>query len=181
MFRPKCLEDDHVVNSIHEFRRELSPRRFLRRVAQSFIELCVNIEKPMSKSKPSAGNIIHFRRAQVGGHENQAPGKVNAPVISKRERRFVKNAQQKLPQRIGSFFDLVEEQQGQLKFWRVPLIQCLLRECRMGLAMTEVAGRRTDELGDLVAVLKLGAVDLKASPRVTEQRLRYRLNDARLS
>ena len=47
--------------------------------------------------------------------------------------------------------------------------------------MTEVAGRRTDELGDLVAVLKLGAVDLKASPRVTEQRLRYRLNDAGLA
>src|SRR5438445_2417988 len=52
MFRPKCLEDDHVVNSIHEFRRELSPRRFLRRVAQSFIEPCVNIENLCRNPSP---------------------------------------------------------------------------------------------------------------------------------
>ena len=30
----------------------------------------------------------------------------------------------------------------------------------MGLAMPQVSGRRADQLGDLVAVLELGAVDL---------------------
>src|SRR2546425_9099381 len=84
VFRPQCLEDDHVVNSLHELRGELSPGRLLRRTADLFIEAGINIERPLTKSKPSAGDVIHLRRAQVGGHENQALGKVNAPVISKR-------------------------------------------------------------------------------------------------
>ena len=47
--------------------------------------------------------------------------------------------------------------------------------------MSQVSGRRTDQLGDLVAVLELGAVDLDDRARILQQRLGGRFDDAGLS
>ena len=60
------------------------------------------------------------------------------------------------------------------------LAEHLLAEQRVRLAVAEVAGRRADQLGDLVAVLELGAVDLNDSAWVLHQRLSRRLHDAGL-
>ena len=35
--------------------------------------------------------------------------------------------------------------------------------------MSQVSGRRTDQLGDFVAVLKFGAIDLDDRPRIFHQ------------
>src|SRR3954471_15547625 len=51
----------------------------------------------------------------------------------------------------------------------MPLIQGFLGKQWMSFAMTEVSGRRSDEFGNLVAVLKLGAVDLDASSNLSKQ------------
>src|SRR6478672_2468162 len=48
----------------------------------------------------------------------------------------------------------------------------------MGLPMSQVARRRTDQLGDFVGVLELRAVDLDASARVAEERLGQSFDDA---
>ena len=63
----------------------------------------------------------------------------------------------------------------------MPLVQRFLSQERVGLAMSEVARRRTDQFGDLVRVLKLGAIDLDAGPRIAEQGFRHRFNDAGLT
>ena len=55
----------------------------------------------------------------------------------------------------------------------MPLVERLLSEQRMRLAMAEIAGRRADQFGNLVRVLKFGAVDLDAGARVAEQGLRH--------
>ena len=99
----------------------------------------------------------------------------------KRERGLVKNAQQQLPQRVRSFLDFVEQQDRELQLLGVPLVQRFLGEQRMRLAMSEVSRRRADQLGDLVRVLKFGAVDLDARLGIAEQRLGHRLHDARLA
>src|SRR5262249_61187133 len=51
----------------------------------------------------------------------------------------------------------------------------------LGSASTEVCGRGPDELGDLVAVLKLAAIDLEDGPRVAEQSFRHGFDNARLT
>src|SRR5258707_598039 len=51
----------------------------------------------------------------------------------------------------------------------------------MRLAMSQISGRRSDQFGDLVAVLKLRAVDLQQGARLAEQRLRHSLHHASLA
>ena len=47
--------------------------------------------------------------------------------------------------------------------------------------MPQISGRRTDQLGNLVAVLKFRAVDLDDRARITHQGLGGRLDDAGLA
>ena len=51
----------------------------------------------------------------------------------------------------------------------VILVQHFLAEQGMRLAMPQISGRRADQLGDLVAVLELGAVDLDHRARIPQQ------------
>src|SRR6476469_3121989 len=51
----------------------------------------------------------------------------------------------------------------------------------MRLAVTEVARRRADQLGNFVRVLEFGAIDLDTGASVPEQRLGKRLNHPRLA
>jgi hypothetical protein len=63
----------------------------------------------------------------------------------------------------------------------VESIERLLAEGRMGFAMSEIAGRRSDQLGDLMTVLELGAVDLDYRAPIPEQRLGRRLDEPSLA
>src|SRR5262249_36488417 len=59
----------------------------------------------------------------------------------------------------------------------VPLIECLLRQQRMGLPMSEVARRRANQFCNLVTVLEFGTIDLDQCPRISKQALRHRFYD----
>ncbi len=61
------------------------------------------------------------------------------------------------------------------------MIQGFLREQRVSLAMSEVSRRRTDQLGNFVRVLKLGAIDFNAGARVSEQSLGHGFDHAGLA
>jgi hypothetical protein len=54
----------------------------------------------------------------------------------------------------------------------MPLIQRLLREQGVGFAVTEIARRRADQLGDFVGMLEFSAVDLDTGAGIAEERLR---------
>ncbi len=51
----------------------------------------------------------------------------------------------------------------------------------MRLAVSQVSRRRTDQLGNLVRVLKLGAIDLDAGAGIAEQRFGHGFDHARLA
>src|SRR5467141_3541018 len=51
----------------------------------------------------------------------------------------------------------------------------------MRLPVSQVSRRRADQLGNLVRVLELGAIDLDAGPCVTEERLGHRFHHPRLA
>jgi len=86
-----------------------------------------------------------------------------------------------LPERVGGFFDLVEKQDRELQLVRVPLVQSFLGQQRMGLAVSQVARGRPDQLGDFVGMLELRAIDLDAGAGVAEERLGQSLDDTSFS
>src|SRR5208337_514885 len=51
----------------------------------------------------------------------------------------------------------------------------------MGFTMTQIARRRANQLGDLVRMLELSAVNLDAGAHIPKQRLRHGLDDAGLA
>src|SRR5690348_7994276 len=61
------------------------------------------------------------------------------------------------------------------------LVQRLLRQQRMRLAMAEVSWRRTDELRNLVRVLELTAINLDTGMRIAEHRFRHGFHNPCLS
>ena len=92
--------------------------------------------------------------------------RVHAPVVTQRERRFVQNAEQQLPQRVRRFLNFVKQQNRQFQFLCVPLVERFLRQQRMRLPVSQVSRRRADQLRNFVRVLELRAIDLDAGAGV---------------
>ena len=97
--------------------------------------------------------------------------KIHAAVVAERERGFVQNSQQQLPQRVGGFLDFVKQQEADLQLLGVILRERLLRDQRMRFAVPQISRRRADQLGDFVRVLEFGAVDFDHRARIAEQAL----------
>ena len=60
-------------------------------------------------------------------------------------------------------------------------VEYFLTQQRMCLTMSQISGRRTNQLRDLMAVLKFRAVDLDYRARIANQRLRGCFHDTRLA
>jgi hypothetical protein len=103
---------------------------------------------------------------------------IHAAIVPQRERPLVQDTQKELPQSIRGLFDFVEEHQRALVLVRVVLFQDFLSDQRLGLAVTEIPWRRANELGDLVAVLKLRTVSLHHGTHVAEEDFRRRFHQA---
>src|SRR5579875_4028755 len=101
--------------------------------------------------------------------------------MAERQSRFVENAEQQIPERIARLLDFVEEDEAQLHRVGGVLIDKFMAEQRMRFAMAEISRRRADQLGDFVAVLKLGTVDLDHRALVAEQCLGRGLHRTRLA
>ena len=125
----------------------------------------------MREAQAAVDHVAHLTGPQVRGHDDDALRKIHAAVVAQSQSRFVQNAQQQLPERVGGLLDFVEQQNRELQSLGVPLVQSFLGQQRMRLAMAQVSRRRTDQLGDFVRVLKFGAIDFDAGAGVAEQRL----------
>ena len=107
--------------------------------------------------------------------------KIHAAVVAERQRGFVENAEQQLPQRVGRLLDFVEQQEAELQFVGVILRERFLRDQRMRLAVPQISRRRADQLRDFVRVLEFGAIHLDHRARIAEQHFGRRFHDARLA
>ena len=105
-------------------------------------------------------NGTHLAGAEVARQEDHGPREIHPAVVAQRQGGLVEDAQQQIPERVAGLFDLVEQDEAELHLVGVVLVQHFLAQQRMGLAVAQVARRRADQLGDFVAVLELGAVDL---------------------
>ena len=175
------LEDDDLVDAVHELGRELAARRVHGRASNFFVERVVDLHRSRRKAQTAIDQTVHLGGAEVGGHDDDAAGKIDAAVVAERQCSLVQNSEQQLPQGVGSLLDFVEEQDRELQFFRVPLVERFLRQQRMRLTVAEVSRRRADELGNLVRVLELGAIDLDAGARIAKERLGHGFHNPRFA
>src|SRR5512146_46852 len=122
VLRAQGLEDNDLVDAVHELRRELAARRLDRSAIDLFVELGVKGSRNGREPHGAVDKFIHFGGAQVGSHHDDALRQVNAPVVAERKRCLVEDPQEQLPQSVRSFFNLVEEYERQLELFRVPLV-----------------------------------------------------------
>src|SRR5262249_26690659 len=101
---------------------------------------------------------------------------IDFSVITQRQRGFIEDSEEKIPERITRLLDFIEQQETQLHGLRVVLIEDLLSQQRVGFTMPEISRWRAYQFGDFVTVLKLGAVDFNHGARITDKRLGGRLN-----
>src|SRR5947209_14059836 len=126
-------------------------------------------------------NRTHFGSAEVARHEDHGAREIHAAIVSERERRFIEDAQEQIPESVAGLFDLVEQHEAQLYFLGMKLVQHFLAEQRVRLAMPQVARRRADELRNLMAVLELRAIDLNHGARIADHALCRRFDQPRLA
>src|SRR3954451_22869737 len=60
MFRAQGLEDDNLVDAVHELGGELATRSFLRRASHLVVELIVNERRLGTETHASANEVAHF-------------------------------------------------------------------------------------------------------------------------
>src|SRR5438876_5082098 len=177
-------EDDYVVDPVHELRRKLTSGGFNPRPGNLLIKfrgrrICRDLD--WSKTDTARNQFRHLAGSQVRRHNHYRAREINAAVIAQGQGCLIQNAEQQLPQTIRSLFDLIEENEAEPRVFGVHAIEILLRQHRAGFTMSQITRRRTDQLGYLVRVLKLGAVNLDNCIRVAEENLGSGFNDARFA
>src|SRR5262249_45920467 len=177
----QAAEDHDLIDPVHEFRREFTLRGFERRPVNLLIDFGVDHAALRGEADSARNQFAHLARAQVRRHDHDRAGEIDAAVVTQRQRGFVEDAEQQLPERVGGLFDLVEEHQAQFGHLGVRAIEVLLRQHRRSLTVSEVARRRTDQFRYLVRMLKLCAIDLCDQVGVAKEDLGGGLDYPRLA
>ncbi len=112
------------------------------------------------EAQPRTEQGTHFGGTEIAGQEDHGRGEIDFAVVAQRQGCFVEDAQQEVPQCIGCLFDFIEQHETDLDLVRMMLVQNFLRQQSMRFAMANVSRRRADQFRDLMAVLKLRAIDL---------------------
>src|SRR5262249_1296141 len=170
-FVPQTAEYYHLIDSVHELGREFPASRLERGLVYLLVDFVVDHCLASRGSKPDRARdqLAHFLGAQVRRHKDHCLAEVYSAVVSKGQSRFVQNSQQQLPQRIRRFFNLIEKDQTEWVALGLVLCEILLSQKRRSLAMPEISGRRPNQFGYLVRVLKLSAVNFDHRICVTKE------------
>src|SRR5258706_3580170 len=171
----------HLIQTVHELRRELLLRRSLRRLLYLLIQLVFRLVGRLHEAHSARHQLRDLSSAQVRRQKNHRLRQVHPPVVSQRQRRFIQYPQQQLPQRVRGLLDLIKQQETQLQLLRVIFRQLFLRDQRMIFPVPQVSRRRANHLGNFVRVLELRAIHLDYRARVSEQNFSRRFHDARFS
>ena len=184
------LEGHDLVEPVHELRRELAPRGF-HAAARQFARSCLSSTTPVvvlaRASRSAEAQAWGLIRLLISAAPRLLVMKIMArekstlrlsPSVSVALSRMPSSRFHSASRRL---FDFVEQHEAELHPLGVILIQHFLDKQRMRFAMSQVSGRRADQLRDLVAVLKLGAVDLDDRARILQQRFGGGFDDARLA
>ena len=78
------MKHHDFVEAVHEFGRELSPRRFYRCALHLLVKIRHGLIFGLDESHPAVHQFRDFGAAQVRGHEDHRLGEVHTTVVAKR-------------------------------------------------------------------------------------------------
>src|SRR5258708_31899628 len=175
------MENDELVEAIHEFRREFAASGFDSRALDLFVKSGGGLVVGLNESVAAAHEFGDFASAEVGGEEDDGLGEVHAAIVAEGQGGLVQHAEEQLPESVAGFFNFIEKQEGELQLFGVRSGQRFLGDQRMSFAVAEIAWGRADKLGNFVRMLELGAVYLDNQARAAKQDFRSGFDDAGLA
>ena len=159
--RRQRLVGDDAVNPVDKFGRKPLPNRNQRDVLQLARKIGPLHALDCLKSEIRIDLAHHLASAQVARQKDQALFEIDRGVVSQPQNPLVQDAQQQPGHRRRRLFDFVEQHQRQVAFLAGHSVELLLGQHRLGLAMPEIARRRSNEFGHLVLHLELTTIDLE--------------------
>src|SRR5262249_39494695 len=91
------MEHHHLIQSVHELRRELPPRRFNRCPLNLLVQSCRCLIGRLDESHTPLHEIRDLAASQVRGQENHCLRQIHFPVVAQSQRRLIQHPQQQLP------------------------------------------------------------------------------------
>ena len=119
LLMPQRMKHHHLVQPVHELRRKLLLRRFLRRSLHFHVQSVFHLVLRLHEAHAAGHQFRDLSAAQVRRQENHGLRQIHAPVVSQRQRRLIQNSQQQLPQRVRRLLDFIEQQETQLQIFSV--------------------------------------------------------------
>src|SRR5271166_2846319 len=100
VFGTQGLEHDRLVDAVHELRRELAASGFQSTAVDLRIQRVVDHEgvPRNAEAHTAVDQLGHLCGTEVRCHDDDALAQVHAAVVAERERGFVENAEQELPE-----------------------------------------------------------------------------------
>ena len=172
---------DDGVDPVHELRREMTPNGTQSHPLQMCRELRSGSPLMGVEAQPRLDLGQHVAGTEITREEDDRLLEIHFRPVTEPQGRLVEHAEQQLGERRGGFFYLVEEDQGKITPVAGRRVQDVLCQPRLRLRVPHVPGWGADELGHLVLVLELTAVDLHDSAHVPVEHLGQRLHGAGLA
>jgi len=110
------MENDDLVEAVHEFGGELAASSFYRGALDFFIKLVGWFVAGLDKTVASTHKLGDFAAPEVGGEEDDGLGEVHAAVVAEGQRRLVQHAEEQLPESVAGLLDFVEKQEESFSF-----------------------------------------------------------------
>ena len=88
------VEYHNLVEAVHEFRRELPPRRFHRRTFYLLIQAADGFVGRLGETHATLHELDNLTATQVGGQEDHGLREIHLTVIAQGQSRLVQNPKQ---------------------------------------------------------------------------------------
>src|SRR5271157_3276483 len=120
VFGVQRAKDHDLVDAVHELGGKLAAGGVHRGAIDLVVESGVQVGRLLDESHAAVDELAHLGFTQVGGHDDDALREIDFTIVTECQRGLVENTEQELPQGVGGLFDLVEQQDRQLEFLRMP-------------------------------------------------------------
>src|SRR6266404_6662081 len=94
LFASQRMKNNHLVQPVHELRRELPPRRFHRGTLDLLIQASVWLVSRLDESHSAVHQFRDFPATQVRGKKNNRLRQIDSAVVAECQRRLVQDSEQ---------------------------------------------------------------------------------------
>ena len=106
------VENDDLVETVHELRRELAASGFDRGALHFFVEIGGGRFAGLDEAVAATHELGDFSATKIGREEDNGLREIHAAIVAEGQRSLVQHAEQQLPEGVAGLFNFVEKQEG---------------------------------------------------------------------